>query len=483
MERRNHWIILVGIFIISAAIKFLLLSNYGFSEESYFHIRQMDSIRESFLPIFNDQLSYGGRTIIFSPVFDYLLAIFTFFSKSKFALYILYSILASLSVFPIFLLARKLTDNSHVSLIASTSVLFLPAFYMNSNVISTMALGIPLLLMCFYLFLSDKYYWYIALTFMLAVLTPISFIMIISLFVYWLFLKLEKIEMEQEKLEVLLSSAFLALWVHFLIYKRAIFRHGLGVLWGNRPFLYTLQQSSVIEFLLALSPLLIVIGIYVIYKYFTKYKNKYFLSIFSLFIVALFLFALNMISTRALVIITVCFVLFFALFLKTFFAYASNIRFLSKQVCAAILMLILIASSVPFISYSKPGSAESKADALKWINNSVDRNVVVLADIKDGHMITYFAKKRNVADDYFIGVDFPAIYIKDIETFYKTKSEIEALEIAGKYNIGYFLFSEDYKAKYGVESISYIGDKKCFSPVYKNKGATIYRIICGLETE
>ena len=56
---------------------FFAFSTETFDYDAYLGIRQINEILETNSPVFNDPLSYGGRTLLFSPLFYYLMAFFS----------------------------------------------------------------------------------------------------------------------------------------------------------------------------------------------------------------------------------------------------------------------------------------------------------------------------------------------------------------------------------------------------------------------
>ena len=72
--------ILVIIFLLSLAFNLYLSfsSPYLNNDQSYFNLNIIDNIKSTGLPLFYDELSYGGRAVIVQPLFHYLFAILSF---------------------------------------------------------------------------------------------------------------------------------------------------------------------------------------------------------------------------------------------------------------------------------------------------------------------------------------------------------------------------------------------------------------------
>ncbi|MBI2665042.1 hypothetical protein HYX12_00280 [Candidatus Woesearchaeota archaeon] len=78
MKRTNK--ILLGIFLVTLLTRLTLAFIVpNFTYESYFHLRQVEHIGQTGLPLYQDGLSYGGRELVFLPLFHYLAAFFDLF--------------------------------------------------------------------------------------------------------------------------------------------------------------------------------------------------------------------------------------------------------------------------------------------------------------------------------------------------------------------------------------------------------------------
>ena len=75
MERYKKILILIFILTLSFRL-YLAFQTPNYDYDAYFNIKQIDEITNTGVPSFDDPLSYGGSTFVFSPVFHYLLAFF-----------------------------------------------------------------------------------------------------------------------------------------------------------------------------------------------------------------------------------------------------------------------------------------------------------------------------------------------------------------------------------------------------------------------
>src|SRR3989344_5224505 len=105
MQRKTaYWLtaIIIVTFIARLAIGQLVPN---FTYESYFTFRQVENIAETGLPLFEDELSYGGREITFLPFFYYLGAFFTLFLPLNAVAILLPNLLLALLPLLVFLIS------------------------------------------------------------------------------------------------------------------------------------------------------------------------------------------------------------------------------------------------------------------------------------------------------------------------------------------------------------------------------------------
>ena len=194
IKKHKSLIILFLIFLFSVVFRlFFTLKTQYFDMYSYDSFRQIISITETGFPLIVDSLSFGGRVLISSPVYYYIIAGFSFVFGKVFALKVLPAIFISLTTFLVYLLAKRLTDNENVSLLAAFFSAFFPALFIETfNSLSPINLVIPVILGCSYLFInlrkSDNPYGYVFLLFLLALLSPLSTIFVLGIIIFLIIL-------------------------------------------------------------------------------------------------------------------------------------------------------------------------------------------------------------------------------------------------------------------------------------------------------
>ena len=71
--KEKQWLLIIFIVILVTRL-ILAFSTPNFTYDSYFHLRQVEEIKETGLPNYQDELSYGGRVLRFLPLFHYTMA-------------------------------------------------------------------------------------------------------------------------------------------------------------------------------------------------------------------------------------------------------------------------------------------------------------------------------------------------------------------------------------------------------------------------
>ena len=100
----KYWLIAIFLIILSLRL-YLAFSIPNFTYESYFHLRQVDNIINTGMPLYYDELSYGGRELLFPPFFHYFAAIFALIIPLELAAKILPNLLIASMPFIVYLIS------------------------------------------------------------------------------------------------------------------------------------------------------------------------------------------------------------------------------------------------------------------------------------------------------------------------------------------------------------------------------------------
>ena len=127
MKIKLSHIILLLIFILNLAFRlsFALKTENLSSDFSYFHLRNLETFLNNG-QIGYDNLSYGGREMVYSSFFYYFLGFFANFMPGDLVLKIIPEIFISLLPIIIFFIVKLIVKNSYISLFCSLLSGFIP---------------------------------------------------------------------------------------------------------------------------------------------------------------------------------------------------------------------------------------------------------------------------------------------------------------------------------------------------------------------
>ena len=226
-------------------------SPYLNNDKSYFNLRVIDNIKSTGLPIFYDNLSYGGRYLLIQPLFYY---IFTILSFIPLCFKIFPALLISSLVIINYFIAKEITNDERSSLFTALLSGFIPIYSkVLINQFSVYNLVLPLIafmILCFIKLENKKYLkWFILGSFLLPLVHSSSFLFLFILLFYILLMNAEDLKLTRLKKETLIFSFFLIFLINILFFKKAFLQYGFSVAYGNNPLNYTFDVFQIIYLL------------------------------------------------------------------------------------------------------------------------------------------------------------------------------------------------------------------------------------------
>ena len=495
LKKEYMWLALMFVLVLGTRLYFVFQTPY-FSEDAYFNIRQAEHIRETGLPLFKDDLSYSGRNFLFQPFFQYILAFFNLFMPLSLVCKLLPNIFASCLIFIVYLIAKEITKSKGAALLSSFISGFIPIFFAETvNSVSVFSLVIPLMFFLIYLLIkinNDKKYigYFIVSIFVLALMHSSAILLIIGLLLYLLLIRLEHLKQRRAELELIVFSTILVLWLNFITYKNAFLVHGQFVIWQNIPkelLGHYFSQLSILNALFYIGIIPLVSGIYLIYKYIFKKKNRKIYLLMGFALSGLFLLWFKLIPLKTgLIFFGIIFVLLFSKFYSDSLLFINKTRFSRyKIVFVALIFLVFIFNSIiPTISYTskiiRETPSKHEIDALLWLRNNSGEKDVILASLDEGCLVNAVAERKNVIDKNFLLIKDAEQRLEDVRKIYTTHYETEAIPLLNKYNIKYIILSKKSMEDYNIVDLNYRTDEKCFELVY-DKEVKIYKSLCKME--
>ncbi len=488
---RTEHIIVLLIFLLVLGMRIFFSLNSGLDYQAYNTLRQAEHIKATGTPLFSDPLSYQGRTAVFPPLFYYLIAGISVLIPLQIAAKIISCISISSLVIIVYLITRHMTKNKTASIIASLFSGLVPVTYTLLNKASPYSLALPLIFLLSYAYMRITEKRYASTSIILSIILLLTnasvLIILLSFLLYFLIIKLEKRKIMPREVEVGVFLFFLALWFNILMYKKAFFTHGIRFVWQNTPLSMLsayFQELSFLGVIHAVGFVPLLLGVYAAYHIFFKTKNKNASLYISFLIISFVMLWLRLIPFNAgLLLLSTNLIILSSYSIKILLVSISKtkIRWVAKPVLAILVLVFLlttIISAAPYLGVDAPAKAD--LEALEWIKNNTLENTVILGRIKEGHLISFAAHRKNVADTNFLLIKNIDQRYADVSHLYTSRFKSEAVRLINEYNIDYILLSAQASQEYKIESL-YYADQECFKLVYEQE-AKIYKFLkCKIE--
>jgi hypothetical protein len=494
--RKKYLLIIIFIIVLELRLFFAFQTSEFSDDNAYLVLRNVENIKQTGLPIFNDDLSYHSDNVVASPVFYYLIAFFNTFIPLTWVAKILPNLLASTIVFVVYLLGMKLTRDRNASLFAAFLSGFVPIFFIETiNSVSVFSLVIPLVLYGFYSFImigsDDSYIYHFIVTIAILSFThPSVFIVLFGLFVYMIMMKSESIDTKHVELEVIIVSAFFVLWSQFLIYKEAFLELGLNVIWQNLPqelLAKYFTQIDILSGIFLIGTIPVYFGVHTLYQYILEKKSRYMFFFVSYVLPIFFLLWFKLITpTIGLIFIGAILVVIASVYFHEYMIFWSKSKLAKFKglIVTGIIIAFAITTFVPTISQSWEKINEVPSDALieslETLKQVSKTDGIVLAPLERSHLVQFYSDRRTYLDEDFLLIPEVNQKFADYSKIYTSIYETDALRLLTKYNIKYILFTPELKREFQIEKIAYVNDENCFDLFFSKDDVELYEVLCTL---
>jgi hypothetical protein len=491
MNKKEKYILLT-IFTITLLVRlFLAFSVPNLTYDSYFHLRQVEHISETGLPLYNDPLSYGGRELVFLPFFHYFMAFFNLLLPIAIVAKIIPNIMMATIAILVFFISKKVTNNNTASLFSASIAGFLPVLYF-TNAFIPETLFIPLIFLATFSFmnLKEKNYLYIYLiSFLLLALTSAAtFLILIGFGIYLLLSLLENKKINQAELEVIIFSGFFYIWTQLLFFKDVLATEGINFIWQNVPPQIIAQyfpQVSLAEALLQVSIIPFLAGIFVVYRSLFQLKNQKAFLLISFAVSTTILTWLRLIEFKlSLAFFGIILAILFASFYQDVLEYSKKTKLLKFMNIFPTIVIILLAVTMIYPAMSFAWKQNTPLDlevqAFAWMADNLPPDAGVVSLLEEGHLVTYYGKKSLMDNQFGLIPDIEERF-SDANSMFSTSFQTQAFGVFDDYDVQYIILTPHAKRKYNISNFKYF-TPKCFERVYKNE-TRIYKVLCTIEKE
>jgi len=473
MKLSKTTIIIFVCLIVLALRLFLAFQTPNFSLDTYFSLRQAESIAHTGFPIYMDDLSFGGRTYIFPPFFQYILGFFTIFLGTTLAAKIIPNLFYTTIPVIVFFASMKLTQSKPFSLISALFSGFIPIIMKTSLKATPQSIFLPIFFLIIYLItnLSEKNTNLVLILMIILVLTSsTTLLLVFVVIIYYIIIKIEGMDLSKKEIEISLFFIFIAFWSTMVIHKKSLFFHGLQIFSQNIPDLLKSTMFAEITFgqaIVSFGMLVLVFGIYGAYLSITTHKSKETLLLISTLLVFFIALILTLIPLEmGLAFMGVSLAIFSSISLKETYEKVKKLKFfLSKYAFfAALAILFIVFSIIPSITLSTDYSKIPTMDeihAMDWIRTNTPENSTVLATPQEGHLVAFQAKRKNFFDTNFLNIHLINQRYDDLQTLYTSHFETDSIPLLRYYKIDYIYFSPRAQNLFNTTTIPYL-DQDCF---------------------
>ena len=473
---------------------FAFQSQYFSSDSAYFHVKHIEHIRDTGKPMLYDSLSYGGKSVLYPPLFHYILAFLSLFIPLVIVLKIIPALMLGLLAVIVYLLGIELTQDYRAAFFSATLTAFIPLLVSRTlNQVSVYTFILPLFFFMIYCFLKIKekksYLWYfIGLSLLFPFLHPNAFLFVLVLLFYVALLVSEGFTLSKIHKEALVFSALLIILLEFFFYRSALLEHGFGVLQGGIPaqFLPSVFQSvNVLEIFYHVGVATIVLGSFGVYSLLFRKREKHALLLVSVVLSTLLLLLFKLLDFfGGLLFLGVTLGVLSSIAFAHLFKYVSITKLAKYQSYLLLIffVVVLVFSFLPSYYLANQVVTQSISDdeviSLLWIRDHTPKESVVLADVDEGNYINAIAQRKNIADISFLLAPDALVRLEDIKIMYLTFSEARALSLFRKYHVNYIYVSKETKQKYSFTKLIYTTNAQCFKKVQAYGTTEIYQILC-----
>ncbi len=499
--------ILLALFIIIVIIRISLAFFVpNFTYESYFHLRQVEQITQTGLPVYEDLLSYGGRERLFLPFFHYFMAFFNLFLPLTIVAKIIPNLLIASIALIVYLIAKKITNYETASLLSALIAGFLPILFF-TNSFTVEALFLPVIFISIYAFINLKeapltplknikesvtrrkfIFIYIGSFLILTLTSSLTFLLLVGFGIYMLLSLLEGKKINKAELEMIIFSTFFFLWIQLLFFKNSLLQEGLAFIWQNVPtrtISSYFPHISILQALLWVSIIPFLAGIFVAYKSLFELKNQRSFLLISFVISTTLLAWFRLIRFKQSLAFfgIVLAILFASFYLETdnYFKKTKLFRW-RKYLLPVTVILLLISMVIPAVNVSFQQDTPTKEEvaAFQWINENALSKSAVFARLEEGHLITYYSNRKNMMDDQFGQIKDVNKRFNDLNSLFTTRFQTQAISLAEEYDLQYLILTPSAKEQYNLSKKFNYAIRRCFEPVYTNE-TQIFLVKCKVK--
>ncbi len=477
-KKEVNFLIIIFLIVFFFRIYFSTQTLEFSDDNAYFNLRNIENIIKTGKPLAYDELSYSGKQTIAPPLFYYIMAFSSIILPFQLAMKIIPALFISFLVIIIYIIAKEISNNNEVSILAALISGFIPILISDTiNQISILSLVLPMFFFMIYCIMKmreERTYlvYFVILSLLLPLTSSLAFLLILTLIIYSLLMIAESWNLRRTNKEAISFAILSTFLIQFIIFKQAFLLYGFNIINQNIPKQILSQYFSNINLFSIIAQigiLPLILGVISIFLGFFYSRRDHFFLLISLSLSSLLLLILKLIPiTTGLIFLGLSLSILSAFALERLFSYITVTKFsiLEKHVFNIFILIILFSLFLPSIFAAKDTlnniPDEIDVQALEWIKGSIEEDAIILTSYEEANLLSYKTGKKNIADSNFLLAPDAEERLQDINILYTTGSKFKAIELLNKYNVNFIFLSEKTKRKYNINDLSYIQDQRCF---------------------
>lgn len=481
-------VLLLGVFL--SKLYLVTLVEYP-AYDSYYGMRQVDAIHKTGVPLLYDSLSYQGRSSFSNPLAYYVFTLFSFVIPMTLLFKFGGVVLSIIALFLIYYLSQKIYKQSWLSLLLVALAAFNSTIYnAHLNTLIPSSLFLILFLLLIHTFLEKKHTYFVLIAIISTLISSLSLVLVLGFLIYFILLKIENLSVKNTEFELLFFSAVFVIWYNLISYKKLLFTFGSQSIWKSIPFelqsvLFSELNISAALALIGIIPL--ALGIYGIYTGLFEKRNRKVIFIIAFALAFGILSWLGFIPiAEGLLYIILCFILVSGhsiLQIRSFFD-KTIVTWLTPIFIVLIIFISLLSFSTVFIykdAVALNAPTQDEIDTMDALSKYVPVDETVVAHIKQGHLISELAHRKNFYDEYFVLAPRSQQRYTDARTIFLSQSQATVLGVLQSYDVKYILLSPLTKKEY-PSTTSLFATSDCFDLIYSTNTTEVYKVQCILKT-
>jgi len=485
--RKDYLFLAILIIALFWARMDLATETDSLSYNSYLTVRQVEHIHDTGMPLRDDPLSVTGNVRVTNPFFNYLLAVFTLITPLFYK--IIPNLFMTLMLIPVYLITYRITS-SRAAAFVSVIIAGTGPIAFSSYIVTPSAVPLAIFIfLCIIALLHDTQAyltWIVILSVLLAFTHPLIFVVVLALLSIIILLKIEGYGVDNRLGELFFFTLILATWFYVIIYKRALFTHGIATIWQNAPSSYlslSFADVSMLSFLYGLGVVTFLFGVFGAYHaLFENRERSSYTIIGSIFAIGIALIAKMLPLTLGLLLLTPLLAILAGYGMLIGYRYMRRMKtpWIVYPAAAVLCVFFLFSAILPALTNARESVSDTPSAASIAMMHEIDTvlqdDAIILTTIHEAAAVQYYSGHKTLTDSDFLHITNSDEIVEDVNSVYTARFRTAIINQVEKHGFDVILFSDVAAQEYGRAEIL-IDDLGCITKEQLG-GAILYRVRC-----